>query len=104
MTTRKKGMTAEIYRSHFSMNDPSNVLNNFKKVTILDDAIPEMWEPEVQSPAVRIVRRVIFGNPYIHAEPIQPGQYMFGGCYITSSDSRIKELNQYPIPLHDRVE
>lgn len=101
---RTKGLTAHIYRCEMCKDDPSNVLNSANQVTILDDTIDQISEPDEKHPGVRIVRRTIFGRPYIHAEPLKPGQYMFGGCFITSSDSRIKELNQYPIPLHDRVE
>lgn len=45
---------------------------------------------------------------YYHAEPIdQPSGMvgpMFGGNFCYSSDSRFREICQYPIPIHDRFE
>lgn len=52
-----------------------------------------------------IVRRVICGKPYVHAKPRGETRHcMFGGNYIESSDARFREFNQYPIPVHDRIE
>lgn len=45
---------------------------------------------------------------YVHAEPLinRHRQYMAGGNYIYSSDSRFKMLSgiRYPVPIHDRAE
>jgi hypothetical protein len=47
---------------------------------------------------------------YIKAVPItllESGKwFMFGGCYVKTSDSRFKEITncKYPIPLHDRID
>jgi hypothetical protein len=97
-----KGLIAEIYRGTY--DSKQNVMHGKQNVTIIDEQIDEIFTASEQAPPVRIVRRNINGTPYIHAEPIEKGCYQFGGTYITCSDSRIRALNKYPIPLHDRVE
>lgn len=55
----------------------------------------------------RIVRRVIAGTPYLHAEPVveKKGARMFGGNFLYTSDSRFRRsVCDYPIPVHDREE
>lgn len=96
----KKGLTADIYRGTY--DSKINVMRGKKSVTIIDKELPPIFEANEESPAVRIVRRQLQGGEYIHAEPLAPGWYAFGGTFITCSDSRIKALNKYPIPLHDR--
>lgn len=65
-------------------------------------------KPSSEYPAVKLVRRIIFGAEYLHAEPVdRPANAvgpMFGGAFIYSSDSRFNAVNPYPIPLHDRFE
>lgn len=96
-----KGFHAEIYQASFV--DGLSHIKDAKNVTIIDEAIPKMDTPCEKYPAVRIVRRNLFGREYIHAEPYEKGFYAFGGRFIYSSDSRFsQDLNQYPIPLHDR--
>jgi hypothetical protein len=97
-----KGLTASIYRDDYRCT--LNKFNNVNRVTIVDPEIDEVSTASETAPAVRIVRRIINGSPYIHAEPMEKGFYMFGGSYISSSDGRVNALNQYPIPLHDRQE
>lgn len=95
-----KGLTASIYRDDY--NSCINKMKDVKNVIIIDDTMPKIFEVDNDYPAVRIVRRKIFGKDYIHAEPFEPGSYAFGGSFIYTSDSRFSELSKYPIPLHDR--
>lgn len=48
------------------------------------------------------------GNPYHRLIPYsiaESGKHsMFGGNFAYSSDSRFREFNEYPLPIHDRVE
>ena len=97
---KPKGLTADIYRNDNSCE--INKLHDKKQVCVIDKEIPGIFEPDENYPAVRLVRRVLFGKDYIHAEPMQPGSYAFGGSFIYTSDSRLREVNEYPIPLHDR--
>jgi hypothetical protein len=45
---------------------------------------------------------------YVYAEPIDAPKgcgWMMGGSFIYSCDSRFRsEINEYPVPLHDRQE
>ena len=102
MKNNTKGLTASIYRDEY--RSKQNKLSDVNRVTIIDPEIDQIFEASEDAPAVRIVRRQLFGGEYIHAEPMEPGSYMFGGSYIACSDSRVKALNKYPIPLHDRQE
>ena len=100
---KTKGLTADIYRSKYS-KCKLNKLNNFEHVTIVDDEIDEIFAPSESAPEVRLIKRNINGNTYIHAIPAEKGCYMFGGSFIYTSDSRVRSINKYPIPLHDREE
>jgi hypothetical protein len=74
--------------------------------------VPAIFKPHLAGmpiPCVAIVKRMVCGKPYLTAYPVLEGgvidtSRMFGGTYIASSDSRITEISEYPIPLHDRVE
>lgn len=58
-------------------------------------------------PVIKIVRRIVAGREYIHAEPEGNTQHAcYGGCILDSSDSRFHETTgtMYPIKLHDRFE
>jgi hypothetical protein len=96
-----KGLIAEIYRAGYDCK--INVMCGKKSVTIIDPKIDEIFEANDDRPPVQIKRKTAFGQEYIYAEPIGgSGFYAFGGTYIACSDSRVRELNKYPIPLHDR--
>ena len=97
-----KGLTAEILRGSYTSS--INVMKDSKKVTIIDNALDGVFEATAneEAPAVRIVRRVLFGEEYIHAEPMAEGSYSAGGSFIYTSDSRVRAISKYPIPLHDR--
>jgi len=77
-------------------------------ILIPNDVCPEVPEiSEGEKPIlVEIEKRVIGGKDYFTAVPCDlkdSGKwYMFGGTYITTSDSRFPF--NHPIPLHDRVE
>ena len=77
---------------------------------------PEIFAPNAERPAVKLVFRTIGGEKIVHAEPIEPVKpgnigYMDGGCFIATSDSRLGEylrqngVSSYgAIALHDRQE
>lgn len=100
MNTTQKGLTLSIYRAGYDCT--INAMHGKKEVTLIDKNIAGIFEPSEDAPAVKIVTRKLFGKDYTHAEPIIPGSYAFGGTYIHCSDSRVRELAEYPIPLHDR--
>jgi hypothetical protein len=95
-----EGFKAEIYSTRAA--DSLSPIKDAKSVTVIDPELPAMYEPNEQRPGVRLVRRNIFGRPYIHAEPLDTGSWAFGGRFIYTCDSRLRGINPYPIPLHDR--
>ena len=97
---KNQGTLAYIFRDDYRCE--INVLKDAKKVVIIDDYVPKIFSPDIDMPAVRIVRRNLPDGPYIHAEPIEEGYYSFGGAFIYSCGSDFRTLNKYPIPLHDR--
>jgi len=115
---QKRGLRAEIYGSKDG-HDCSNggISSQVFHVTIIEDngqLLPEdcqVFTPSDDAPAVRIVRRTIRGDEYVHIEPIKPVEsgkigYMYGGAIIDCCDSRFSELmgHAYPVHLHDRSE
>lgn len=80
--------------------------------TVLDDAVEGPFEPSENRPALRIVRRKLFGEVYMHLAPAdcvnEKGEQVkhtsFGGNFAFTSDSRFRKVASYPLPIHDRVE
>jgi hypothetical protein len=74
--------------------------------TLIDGEISGPFEPNEDRPEINLVRREIFGKPYIHAVPaaLKDKQTMFGGKFIYTSDSRFRKICDYPVAIHDRVE
>lgn len=74
--------------------------------------VPEGVEaPTSTLPVLKVVRRMIGGKPYLHAEPANRpgldsmGTWMAGGNFVYSSDSRFREwVSEYPLSVHDRTE
>lgn len=94
------GLPLEIYRS--SYDSAMNVMNGKKSVTLIDARMPKLFEADEEAPAIRLVTRNLFGKQYTHAEPMEAGNYAFGGSFVFTSDSRLRDHFDYPIPLHDR--
>ena len=95
-----KGFPVEIYdRGH---SDSLSSIKHARNATVIDEALPQMFDATPESPALRLVRRNLRQGEYIHAEPYEKGMYAFGGRFIYTCDSRFREICQYPIPLHDR--
>jgi hypothetical protein len=105
-----KGLTVEVLRStKFGDSSNGGVSSRFNEFILVDPQIDEVFEATAKCPALKVVRRMFGKREYVHAEPLTPVPagcvgYMFGGNFVTSSDSRISEINQYPIPVHDRIE
>jgi len=105
MKNREKGLLVEIIKGKF--HSSNNGLSNYvDEVVIIDESVPEIFDADpVRCPAVKLVRRIIGGTEYIHAEPMEKPSglgWMASGAFLESSDSRFP--NDYPIPLHDRQE
>ena len=102
----KQGLSVSVLRFRngavdCTMGGPSSRHDEF---VLIDEDVKAPFEVCDERPEINLIRRVIGGKPYVHAVPasLKGKQVMFGGNYITTSDSRFP--NQYPIPVHDRVE
>lgn len=99
-----KGMLVFVLRAP-GLGDCTNggISSKFEKFVIVGEGIPEIFEPNQDSPGLELVKRNINGNEYLSCKPLgEKDHTMFGGNYITSSDSRMP--SKYPIPIHDRKE
>lgn len=103
-----KGMIVDVYQSKRGGNFSNGGISSWaKEVLLVGPGIPEIFDARPGLPLVEIKSRVVIGERYIYAGPIEavePGHvgWMFGGCFIFTSDGRFP--SQYPIPLHDRQE
>ena len=107
------GLRADIYRHGRGRFANGGISDTLDAVTIVDIDGPS--EPSDDAPAVRLVRRVIGGQAYVHAEPVEPvGEgrigYMAGGTVIRSLDARFRRAlvklghPAEAVSLHDRSE
>ena len=96
-----KGLIATIYKDH---NDCSlqGISSRCEFVTVVGLPDGEIFEADDKAPAVKIVKRVFAGVPYFHVEPVESGQWAFGGTIVDCCDSRFREVVEYPLRFHDR--
>ena len=101
-----KGLIVEVYKpAGFPDCTMDGISSKADRLILVGDDIPEIFEVKPDMPAVHLIKRVIFGKPFIHAEPVDnPTRrgFMAGGNFIYSSDARFP--SQYPISIHDRQE
>lgn len=102
-----KGLHAYVYRSAGQDCTNHGLTEKANNITIVGDGIPEIFEANDKTPAFKVVRRVIFGEQYLHLEPVNPPPagwigWMNGGNVADSSDSRFPA--KYPLRIHDRAE
>jgi len=110
-----KGLTVEVYRDTITGNcSMDGITSRVNHILLVDGKMGGLYEPKEDEVYLRLIRRQIWSNrpEYIHAVPMVNGHELcpsgcspcFGGCFVYSSDSRFHELNDYPIPVHDRFE
>lgn len=105
----QSGLVVFVYRDARG-SDCTNggVTSKFDHMVLIDPKIRAPFTVSNTCPGLKLVRRNFGGSEYIHAEPLEQPKGrvgpMFGGNYISSSDSRFREICQYPIPVHDRFE
>jgi hypothetical protein len=98
-----KGLIGSVLKDAHGDCSLGGISSRCRDVTIVGlgpDA--EIFEVTDDRPAVRIVRRELADGPYLHVEPVEPGQWAFGGAVVHSSDARWRKATQYPLCLHDR--
>jgi hypothetical protein len=100
----RKGLLVDVLRpAHAGDNTNFGVSSKHIKFVLVGDEVAGETVPTPEAPALELIRR----GEYLHAEP--PGSvpvgcvgYMFGGNFVWSSDTLFP--NDYPIPVHDRLE
>ena len=102
------GMIVSVFKDQ-RLGDCTNhgISSAVNQMNVIGEGIPQMYEPSEDAPGVKIVKRILFGREYIHCEPLDrpTGRgWMMGGNFIYSCDSRFRDVNNYPIPIHDRQE
>lgn len=109
------GIIANVYRANRQDCSNNGLSANYDRVCIVNAEGP--FEPSEDCPAVKLVvgpgGRGGNQNYNIVARPyMKPGQPMFGGAFLHSSDSRFGELVERlagaprtgAVPFHDRYE
>jgi len=104
------GMLAQIYDSPLGNCSNNGVSAKCKQVTVINVDGP--FEPSDDAPAVKLIKRERIGNVVCVPVGLEGKWTMFGGAYITTSDSRFGEAvrklsgyeHSFPVALHDRVE
>ena len=103
------GMLAHIYDSPLGNCSNKGLSSKFKEVCVINVEGP--FDPSPDAPAVKLVKRD-HGNIVCIPVGLEDKWTMFGGAYVSTSDSRfndaVRKLSGYahgfPVALHDRVE
>tara|TARA_Y100000310_G_C20632346_1_gene789310 strand:- start:1215 stop:1571 length:357 start_codon:yes stop_codon:yes gene_type:complete len=105
----EKGLNCYIYKNKGKDYSNGGLSSNYDEVLVIiegEDIGPV--EQSDDTPTVKVVKRMLWGEEYIHVEPLDGPEgvgWMAGGCIVSSSDSRFGEhVNKYPVSLHDRCE
>lgn len=106
-----KALPISVYTDKGIGNCSNNgISERFDKLLIVHDSGFIDIDPEnPPENLVKLVVRNIGGREYKHLEPVvRPDKgcvgWMFGGDYAGCSDSRFREISDYPLPIHDRQE
>jgi hypothetical protein len=107
-----KGLTVDVYRHGSYDCTNRGITSKVDSILLIDNKLDGgLYEPKKDEVYLTLVRRTLSGREYIHAVPMVNGErlefgrsIMFGGNYVFCSDSRVRALNDYPIPVHDRFE
>ncbi len=81
-----------------------------RQAVLIADGLPELTEPDNETPALYLCSIKIDNKPeHLYAQPGDCNHqefngYSFSGNFIHSCDGRFHDINDYPIPVHDRKE
>ena len=106
-----KALPINVYRTA-TLGDCTNggITSRYSRLLLVHErGFIEVDENNPPETLVKIVTRNLFGKEYKHIEPVAPCPsdrigYMSGGNLAYTSDSRFRELSQYPLTVHDRTE
>ena len=111
-----KGLPVNIYRDNSgdcTLGGVSSKTANMDRFILVDEKVGGPFNVEENEVYLIIVRRNLFGRVYMHLEPrindkdLKPKGTvgsMMGGNFAYTSDSRFREVSDYPLPIHDRFE
>ena len=100
-------LTVDIYKPNGSVSPLNSISSRYDRVALPCHDGPLEESQITDIPVIKIVRRLVFGREYVHAEPEGDTRHaMYGGCILDCSDTRFRETTgvMYPIKLHDRYE
>jgi len=103
------GMLAYVYDSPLGNCSNSGLSSKFTQVCVVNVDGP--FDPKPDTPAVTLTK-TRYGNLVCIPVGLEGKWTMFGGAYVTTSDSRFNEAVEklsgyghgFPVALHDRVE
>lgn len=96
------GISSRFVKAHLLV--PEGMIGQHEPIKLLGNAM-DINESELDENTFILIRRVIFGLPYFHAEPFnKQGYCMFGGNFLSYSGNGFHTICQYPVPIHDRIE
>ena len=99
-----KGMLVFTLRKAGSDCTLDGVSSKHDAFVLTGPGVPKVFEPDEYAPELVLDTTGGYLRAYPVDEPTGLVGPMFGGNFITSSDSRMREVNAYPIPVHDRYE
>ncbi len=100
-------LTVDIYKPNRSVSPLNSISSRYDRVALPCHDGPLEESQITGIPVIKIVRRLVFGREYVHAEPEGDTRHaMYGDCILDCSDSRFRETTgvSYPIKLHDHYE
>lgn len=103
---KEAGITITVYRAaddrECTNGGPSSRVAQF---TLLGPTIDPIFEPSEKAPAIRVVEHPRApGYHFLLPDSLAGRHTMAGGNFAWSCDSRAREVMEYPLPIHDRVE
>ena len=107
------GFRVDVLRNN-GLGDCTNggVTARYDVLTVVEfdgEAVKGYDDPCEERPAVRVVKRMLGGEPYYHVEPVEKRAGcvgpMMGGNYVVGMCHRLAELvGDRPLKVHDRFE
>ncbi len=100
--TGEKGLLVWVYRGLGGDCTNGGISSAYDRLILVGDGVPEIFESDSKAPAVRLIKREVFGKKLIQCTDAEKGFGMFGGNFIYSCDSRFP--SDSPIKIMDRYE
>jgi hypothetical protein len=102
-----KGLLVSVLRDAEYQGQPQQATENYSGFVLTGDGLPEIFTPSEDHPEMRLVPGNLPNTwKAVPASLDDVGWTMFGGHYVTTSDSRLSYVIGKPavVPVHDRVE